>query len=44
MDDWKEIHSLADKSREREKKKKESKELKKFFKSFKWSFRFFGKP
>lgn len=44
MDDWKAIHSLADKSRKREKKDKESRELKKFIKSFLWSFRFFGKP
>jgi hypothetical protein len=44
MDDWKEIHCLADKSRKREKKDKESGELKKFIKSFLWSFRFFGKP
>lgn len=44
MDDWKEIHRLADKSWKREKKRKESREIKKFVKSFLWSFRFFGKP
>jgi hypothetical protein len=46
--EWEEIHGLAERSKQREKKKKRDKEIKEslecFTKSFRWNFRFFGKP
>lgn len=45
---WEEIHQLAEKSKKREKKNKRDERIKKsleeFTKSFRWNFRFFGKP
>jgi hypothetical protein len=46
--EWEEIHRLAKRSKQREKKKKRDKEIKESIeeltKSFRWNFRFFGKP